>query len=404
MKLISKPILLQEFSWSKEELSLMTTWKPEANLDILQLSSKNASMRLSAMLHQHKSKLKFVDKLPVFCRTPDVFMPPSLNLEQCSSELTAQFKAGLVQGKFFIDLSAGMGIDGYAFAEKFEHGLLVEKEMELSAVSAHNAACMGKFNLEFLGGITGEAYLQDFKGQCDLIYLDPDRRPGQSGRIFRLEDCEPQIITLLPKLFEHTQQVMIKCSPLLDIQSACSSLGQVKDVYVLAIKNECKELVFCLEKDFNGQATIHAIDLGEKSQHEIKFLIAEEKLLDIVPHEMQTFLYEPNAAILKAGAFKTVCSQYPVHKLHTNTHLYTSEKLVENFPGRRFEVIGLCKVDKKAFMQLLPNRKANLSIRNFPGTQADLKKKLQIQDGGDYYVFAFTDCYNQHQLVIAKKV
>lgn len=404
MKLISTPTLLQAFSWTEAELNLMASWLPNENLDILVLSSKYATLRLAAMIHQHKSRLKFREKLPVFCGTDKVFMPPSINLEQCSSELTANFKAGLVGGKNFIDLSAGMGIDAFAMADKFEQGLLVEKQVELSALSAHNGACMGKTNLAFVGGITGEAYLQDYVGQCGLIYLDPDRRPGKQGRIFRLEDCEPQVIELLPTLFEHTNRVMIKCSPLLDIQAACNSLARVKDVYVLAVRNECKELVFLLEKDFVGEATIHAINLGEDQQGDFAFTMAQEKLIDIEPHEIKQYVYEPHAAILKAGAFKTICTRFEVNKIHLNTHLYTSEKLVENFPGRKFEVLDLCKVDKKALTQLLPNRKANLSIRNFPGTQATLKKKLQIQDGGDYYVFAFTDNKQKHQLVIAKKV
>ena len=348
-------------------------------------------------LQQVEGRERTADKLPTFAAIDDWWYPVRLSCEQCSSEATARYKASLCQqsglsaersvsetvcqseGRSLLDLTGGYGVDTYFLSEQFSHTDYVEQNAELCRIATHNFAAKPIT----IHHSTAEDFLAS-AGQYDLIFLDPARRDSYGGKVFRLEDCTPNVVELLPALLTHGKRIMIKLSPMLDITQAVTTLSQVTwDIYVVAIKNEVKEVLLLS----GGSGRITAIDLSKKEQA-FTFTREEEinseaiNVRSTINSEAINYLYEPNAAILKAGAYKLVAQRFGLQKLDVNTHLYTSETLVENFPGRVWKV--------KEPTPTLPKGKeikqANVLVRNYPLTAEQLKKKLHLRDGGTAYV------------------
>ena len=318
-------------------------------------------------LQQVEGRERTADKLPTFSAIEDWWYPVRLSCEQCSSELTAKYKASLVSGETIVDLTGGYGVDTYFISEQFAHTDYVEQNEELCRIAAHNFA-----NKPItIHNSAAEEFLKT-AGQYDLIFIDPARRDSHGGKVFRLEDCTPNVVELLPTLLAHGKRLMIKLSPMLDLTQAVTAMSTVAwDIYVVAIKNEVKEVLLLS----GGSGQITAIDLDKKDQV-FTFTKEEEKECPSSFHLSSfTFLYEPNAAILKAGAYKLVAQRFGLQKLDVNTHLYSSDSLVENFPGRIWRI-----TEKQALKQ------ANVLCRNYPLTPEALKKKLHLQDGGTAYV------------------
>ena len=324
------------------------------------------------LLQQVEGRERTADKLPTFAAIEDWWYPVRLSCEQCSSEETARYKASLVSGEKMADLTGGYGVDTYLLSASFSSIDYVEQNTELCRIAAHNFS-----NKPItIHNSTAEEFLQT-AGQYDLIFIDPARRDSHGGKVFRLEDCTPNVVELLPTLLAHGKRLMIKLSPMLDLTQAVRELSASStqwSVYVVAVKNDVKELLLLS----GGTGQITAIDLAKKEQ-DFVFSRAEEAdcpsdighLLLNIGH----FLYEPNAAILKAGAYKLVGTRFGLKKLDANTHLYCSDTFVENFPGRVWRI-----VEKQDLKQ------ANVICRNYPLTPEQLKKKLHLRDGGTAYV------------------
>lgn len=341
-------------------------------------------------LQQVEGRERTADKLPMFAAIEDWWYPVRLSCEQCSSELTARYKAGLVESgerrdeRRFIDLTAGYGVDTYFISEHFEHNDYVEQNEELCRIAEHNFQLKIKNEELKIHHTTAEEFLASlpFKegsglGSFDLIYADPARRDAHGGKVFRLEDCTPNIVALLPSLLSHLTpngRILLKLSPMLDLTQALKELSAVAwDVHVVAVKNEVKEVLLLS----GGSEKITAIDLDKKDQAFV-FTREEERECVLRNDANGDFLYEPNAAILKAGGYKLVAQRFGLHKLDVNTHLYASNQLIENFPGRIWKI--------KEPTQTLPEGKANILCRNYPLTPEQLKKKLHLRDGGTAYV------------------
>ena len=329
-------------------------------------------------LQQVEGHERTADKLPTFAAIDDWWYPVRLSCEQCSSEATARYKASLCQpaGRSLLDLTGGYGVDTYFLSEHFDHTDYVEQNAELCRIATHNFAAKPIT----IHHSTAEDFLAS-AGQYDLIFLDPARRDSYGGKVFRLEDCTPNVVELLPALLTHGKRIMIKLSPMLDITQAVTTLSQVTwDIYVVAIKNEVKEVLLLS----GGSGRITAIDLSKKEQA-FTFTREEEinseaiNVRSTINSEAINYLYEPNAAILKAGAYKLVAQRFGLRKLDVNTHLYTSETLVPDFPGRVFKVLPLSEG-----MGVGPQ--ANVLVRNYPLTAEQLKKKLHLRDGGIAFV------------------
>ena len=341
-------------------------------------------------LQQIEGRERTADKLPTFASIPDWWYPVRLSCEQCSSELTARYKASLLsplalgEGKEerFLDLTGGYGVDTYFLSEQFTHTDYVEQNEELCRIAAHNFALSQKSKVErqklsiAIHNTTAEDFL--LSSPCGeagwgLIFLDPARRDSHGSKVFRLEDCTPNVVELLPTLLAHSKRLLIKLSPMLDLTQAVTCLSQVNwDIHIVAIKNEVKEVLLLS----GGTGQITTIDLAQKDQAFV-FTREEEQHcgLDIRDGKLANYLYEPNAAILKAGAYKLVAQRFGLHKLDVNTHLYTSRQFIENFPGRVWRI-----TEKQNLKQ------ANVLTRNYPLTPEQLKKKLHLRDGGTAFV------------------
>ena len=331
-------------------------------------------------LQQVEGRERTADKLPAFAAIEDWWYPVRLSCEQCSSELAARYKASLIssdrlsranlgfQVSNFVDLTGGYGVDTYFLSESFNHTDYVEQNAELCRIATHNFA-----NKPITIHNTSAEEFLNSAGQYDLIFLDPARRDSHGGKVFRLEDCTPNVVQLLPTLLSHGKRLMIKLSPMLDLTQAITSLSQVTwDTYIVAIKNEVKELLLLS----GGSGRITAIDL-DKKDHAFVFTKEEERdcSLEIGNWKLENYLYEPNAAILKAGAYKLVAQRFGLLKLDVNTHLYASDTLIENFPGRVWRITAPQDL-----------KQANVLTRNYPLTPEALKKKLHLRDGGTAFV------------------
>ena len=334
-------------------------------------------------LQQVEGRERTADKLPSFAAIEDWWYPVRLSCEQCSSELAARYKASLVSGDRMVDLTGGYGVDTYFLSEQFQQTDYVEQNAELCRIATHNFALANK--PATIHNTSAEAFLfssSHGKAGYDLIFLDPARRDSHGGKVFRLEDCTPNVVELLPVLLQHSKRLMIKLSPMLDLTQAVNALSQVTwNIHVVAIKNEVKEVLLLS----GGTGQITSIDLAKKEQAFVFTREEEQKAQTQMVHGTLpdgTWIYEPNAAILKAGAYKLVGERFGLHKLDANTHLYTSENLVENFPGRVWIVME--------FASSLTKRKeikqANVLVRNYPLTAEQLKKKLHLHDGGTEYI------------------
>ena len=331
------------------------------------------------MLQQVEGRERTADKLPTFAAMDDWWYPVRLSCEQCSSEDTARFKASLVSGETMVDLTGGYGVDTYFLNDSFSSIDYIEQNAELCRIAAHNFA-----NKPItIHNTSAEEFLAS-AGQYDLIFLDPARRDSHGGKVFRLEDCTPNVVELLPTLLAHGKRLLLKLSPMLDLTQAVKELSAFSiqwSVFVVAIKNEVKEVLLLS----GGTGQITAVDLAKKDQ---AFVFSREEEAGARSEYSEyseysgKYLYEPNAAILKAGAYKLVGARFGLSKLDVNTHLYCSDALVPDFPGRVWEI----KDEGMRGERMKGLNQANVICRNYPLTPEALKKKLHLRDGGTAFV------------------
>ncbi|GAA4279083.1 class I SAM-dependent methyltransferase [Aquimarina mytili] len=390
-KILHKEV--QEFIFEKSNTSI------DLNKLILR-GSPFVDISIQEIAQQINGRLKAKQKLPTWFSKKGIYYPPTLNLEQTSSEATAIYKSSLVSGDTLIDLTGGFGIDDYFFSKKMQHVIHCELNIDLSAIAKYNFDLLDVKNIKSLTG-DGVTILKNFE-KLDWIYIDPSRRHDSKGKVFFLEDCIPNVIDNLDILFAKSKNILIKTSPLLDIHLGVNALKYVKEIHVVAVENEVKELLWILEKSFDGDCIIKTINITKNRTHEFSFSLKEEVKQSIYYSEPKAFLYEPNAAILKSGGFLSVGNAFEVKKLHLHSHLYTSDQKID-FPGRRFEVITTFLYHKKTISKA-GITKANITTRNFPESVAVLRKKHKIKDGGDNYLFFTTNCNNKRIVILCKKI
>lgn len=338
-------------------------------------------------LQQIKGRQKAKEKLPDLYDHPDIVYPPTVNMEQCSSTATAQYKASLIAGDTFADLSGGFGVDTIHFARRFDQGWYVEPNAELAEMVTHNMAVLGLHNVTVLATTMEEALPQ--LGPVDWLYVDPSRRDGYGRRVVSIDQYSPDVVAMMPALMANARQgVLLKLSPMLDIREALRQLPETTAVQVVAVEGECKELLFIIGKE-KKPLTFTAVNIGKQDGQRFSFTPEEEN--QTVPDwadGVGAFLYEPHAAIMKAGGYKTLTQRYAVRKLAPSTHLYTSDEVVPDFPGRIFKVVQTVPFHKhtiKALAAEIPQ--ANVAVRNFPLTAEELRKMLKVKDGGTRYLY-----------------
>lgn len=371
---------------------------------LLLAASPYSKAEKTAIVSQIQARRKAQTKLPVWFANSQIIYPALLSMEQCSSETSATYKAQLLSGRTMADLTGGLGVDCYYFSKHFGKVHYIEQQEELAAIVQHNLAVLGVTNIQ-VHQQTAEYFIEHLEEKLDVIYLDPARRDNAKNKVFRLEDCTPNLLELLPKIWQKTEQVLVKLSPMLDIDLGVKQLKNVAKVVVVAVNNECKELLFLLKNDCGVPPVIQTVNLStSKPVQEFSFSKEEEIEAQIRYAEPSQYLYEPNVAILKAGAFKKVAEVFGLAKLHLHSHLYTSSTLVSDFPGRIFKVKSVCKYSKKEVVKHCPSKKANVTTRNFPDSVALVRKKLQLKDGGNDYVFCTQTQAHRALVIITERV
>lgn len=345
-----------------------------------------------------------VHKIPSWQENENLLYPRHLSMEQCSSEITARYKASLVGGDSLTDLTGGFGIDCAFLAAQFQKASYVEQQKELCEIAAHNFPLLGLQHISIYNE-DGVNHLQQME-PVDCIFIDPARRNGHGGKTVAISDCEPDVAELEDLLLQKGQKVMIKLSPMLDLTLALKSMQYTREVHIVSVNNECKELLLILSKDADTEIPICCTNLATREQAPFIFTREAEQSAECTFAETTgTYLYEPNASILKAGAFRSIASSFNAKKLHPNSHLYTSEEFIENFPGRAFLITDQCSFNKKELKGMLNGtKKANITVRNFPSTVAEIRKRTQLSEGGDVYLFATTLAGEEKVLIKCKKV
>lgn len=345
----------------------------------------------SFVADQINGRRRAKDKLPLWYANPSIVYPPQQNLEQCSSEITAKFKSDFIKkenskARFnsIADLTGGFGVDSFILSKLFSNVIFVEPDPMLLDLAYESHRILNAPNMEYLT-MGAEDFTQKANEKFDWIYMDPSRKGG-GKKIITLSDSNPDVVQLLPKLFELSDNILIKASPLLDLKLGIKQLPCAKQVVVLAVDNECKEVLFHLDKHWKEEANIQCINLNKSGDQYFDFKFSKEESCVVRFSEPLNFIYEPNASILKAGAFKSIVKEEGLFKISMNTHFYTSNQMDENFPGRIFKIIGDIK-DRSA---ILKSGQANIISKNHPLHPEAIKKKFKLKDGGEKYVLAFS--------------
>ena len=446
---------------SKHNISLPSLWGrgkgegPLGSLSVLALQShRYPDIDMPFLLDQLAGWQTARTKLPLWAAKEDIIYPPHLSMEQCSSEQTAEYKARLVArlvgvGNFassdlnndysrpsvgkettptqqenhvrnsyegsFCDLTGGFGVDFSFIARSFKRAIYVEQQAKLCELVRHNFHALGLTQAEVVN-TDGTAYLHQLN-HVAVLFLDPARRNEQGGKTVLISDCTPDVLALEEELLEKADTVVIKLSPMLDWHRAVDELNRlgnvVREVHIVSVRNECKELLLVLQRT-KGETddktvTEKALQVFCVNDNNVvsysldEALSVSQRLLSAVPEAGQ-YLYEPNASLMKAGCFSLLTARYPLSALSLNSHLFVSEEAIHDFPGRQFEITAVSSFNKKELRRSLSGiDKANLAVRNFPMSVAELRKRLKIKEGGDIYLFATTDAESNHLLFVCKK-
>lgn len=381
------------------------TKNKDADVRTLALSKTPDEIDLHFCLQQIEGLQVAEKKIPAWAKTTGILFPPKISLEQCSSEQTAQYKQQLVERflpmkrQKMVDLTGGFGIDFSYLARLFDEADYVERDEHLCDIAKHNFLLLGLSQAR-VQHATCEDFLDEM-GHFDIIYLDPSRRNAVGRKVVALNDCSPNVEELQDKLLAHAPIVLVKLSPMLDIQDAVRRLPSVGEVHVVSVEGECKEvvLVLCREKQ---DVTVHCVNLPAQTQ---TFSTTIQHTKPVIATHLERYLYEPNASILKAGVQNSLCQKFGVRKLHSFSHLFISAHFIDDFPGRSFEVEDSYSFAKKDLKRMLADiTQCNLTVRNFPATVAALRKRLKLREGGDIYLFATTLADESHVLIRCKKL
>lgn len=359
---------------------------------LLLSASRYPGIDMPFAVEQLIARKQIREKLPEWYANKRLIFPAKITAEQCSSEQTARYKQRLIEASDILcDLTGGLGIDSYYFSQKAKHLYYMERFENYCEAARNNFTILGANNITVRQG-DATSLIDSFEN-ISLFYIDPARRGESNKRVFALADCEPDLVQLLPRLWKKAPKVIAKISPMADIKQTLSLLPETTEVHVLSVKNECKELLFVLEEHATITPSIYCVNLLPDNRESIFYFTPEEEgnAPSQTAQELGSYLYEPNASLLKAGAFKQVATAYGVEKLAISSHLYTSKELKPDFPGRIFNIEEVYPFSNKLCKEIgkrIP--KANITTRNFPLSVEDLRKKTKIKEGGSIYLFATT--------------
>lgn len=378
---------------------------------LLGKAPQGVNLPLCCKCIQAREKMKI--KAPLWYSNPSLAYPFAVSVEQGSSQATALFKQKIISGLLnssliTADLTGGMGIDSFFISRIASKHYYFERNAELCAATEYNFRQLGAGNIEVSNrDITDDdcAALRELEGKgISLLYIDPARRTASGGKAILLQDYEPNVIELQERLFAVSRHILVKVSPMADIKLNLRHLPHTAAVYIVAVANECKELLFLLDREaVNNDVDIISISLDTNGlKNELRFRPGEEEAAEATyATELGKYLYEPGKAILKGGAYKLISQRYGCRKLAPSTHLYTSDEIIEGFPGKIFKVEEVVPFNKKSLKEVASKHpKADLTARNFPMDTNALKKLSGIKDGGNRHIFAVTLCNGAKVLAV----
>jgi hypothetical protein len=395
--------------------------------------TKDPEVDLQMALQQIAGRQTARRKLPSWATQEGIVYPPHLNMEQCSSEQTARYKAKIVNSKWsnrksFVDLTGGFGIDFYWMSQGFHERCYVEQNETLCEIAENNFRMLGLSCSVCCG--SAAAYLSQMP-PASLVYLDPARRNEHGGRTYGIGDCTPNVLELMPQLLEKADCVMLKLSPMLDWRKAVNDIEHpspitqhpspfVHEIHIVSVDNECKELVLVLSKEPTDGLRLICVNGDSIFEFVPKVgLNCSQAGNELFPRwdyssgydlsDSPLYLYEPNASIMKAGCFAEVEGRFKVQQIAVNSHLFLSPVEIGDFPGRKFQILAISSMNKqeikKKFSEnLVSMESANIAVRNFPMSVDQLRKKLKLKDGGDTFIFATTLASGEHKLLICRKI
>jgi hypothetical protein len=343
------------------------------------------NFELKAAVLQISARQKAAKKLPKWVADSRIVFPASISLEQSSSEVTAKHKAENLSGSLMIDLTGGFGVDCHYLSQGFDRAIYCERQSELFQLSRHNLELLNPGKFEFFEG-DGLKFLEKTKHHFDLIYTDPARRGSGNQKLFKLQDCEPDVVSTWTLLKQKASKILLKVSPMLDLTQAWSELPDIQKITIVSVKNEVKEVLLFWEKlEYNDAKKIEVVDL-EGNFPRFEFDPIEEENAISKFGEAEKYLFEPLSGILKAGAFSLFGERYRLRKLEKNSHLYTGNAIPAEIPGRVFEIMREIPPKKQEIKSLFPSGKVNVICRNYVTGAEELKKKLGLKDGGEDFL------------------
>jgi hypothetical protein len=350
---------------------------------------------------QIQSRQKLKKKVPEWLNFNQIILPEPISIEQASSKLTACYKSEFVNGGTLIDLTGGLGVDTFFFAGKVDKVIYIERDSEIASIAEYNFSLMGMQNIQVICQ-SAEAFLKEFINTVDYFYMDPSRRLKER-RMFKLEDSEPNLIEIQDKLLNNSKFVITKAAPYIDLQYAIKKVNSLKEIHIVAVDNECKEIVL-LSTSSNHKRDIKIITANHNGSIFEKYTstVSSEYKSKCKIANFGRYIYDPNVAIRKAGLFRSLCQDFDLSKPANNSHIYFSDNLLPDFPGRVFELID--HVPANIFMKNPPVKRANIAVRNFPLKVAEIRKRTKIQEGGEVYIFGTTDQNEHHYYIICQKV
>ena len=373
-----------------------------ADEDVRQLAflgKKNPEVDMAYALDQIAGRQKARVKIPSWASIDGIVYPPHISMEQCSSEQTARYKARIAgNGEKIVDLTAGFGVDMAFMSAGFKQAVHVEMQPQLCAISSENYKHLGLNHVQVVCN-DGVGYLHQME-HADLIFIDPARRDQHGARTYGIADCTPNVLEIIDEMLQKADRVMIKLSPMLDWQKTVADVGN-SQVHIVSVGNECKELLLEVKKGKDEKVKVFCVNDDQVFSYEI----GETHPFTPSPLHSFTFLYEPNASVMKAGCFNLISHRFGITQPDANSHLFLSDKLVEGFPGRGFVIERVSTMNKRELKEALAGiDKANVAVRNFPLSVADLRKRLKLKDGGDVYIFATTDAKKGHLVMVCRKI
>ncbi len=377
-------------NWTPELRDFIHEHINDDTAELLLAARKYPDIDVPFVVEQIEARRRLKGKLPEWYENKDIIMGGRVPAEQCSSEQTARYKQSIVKGESLCDMTGGMGVDFWYMSEGMERAIYTERNEELCSIAKHNFQVLQTLRPEYVirCGDGRELPIPS----VDIIYLDPARRAGDGSRVYAMEDCEPNIVEWQDELLKHAKMVLVKLSPMVDLTDVLRKLKGVKELHIVGVKNECKEvLVKAHALDDSvcaGCVEVHCVDFLTSGKIEYVFSLLGGMEIPLIDGGVKRHLYEPDVTLMKAGAFGSLCARYPVWQLDVDTHLMTSDEWIPEFPGRVFEVEEMIPFSSKVLKRLkkeIPH--ANIAVRNFVMTADELRKKTGIKDGGEVYLF-----------------